>query len=915
MKKITFSLTLILCLVLCVFAFASCGPKKPAGGTTPSTTTAKTECNHVWGEFEVDTPATCSAPGVKSRYCTLCDAQDPDSITAIPTIPHTPGEEFVVDTEPTCTDGGFKSKHCTVCGLPVADTVLPIDPDPTKHKVEVWSTEPTLLNPVVHRTGECTLCHQEQAEDATFKHDVQVFTTAGGRYTAGGATLGEIRGDKHFYEAGNDLLVEYSILWNETLLNMYKNNMATIDTRIASTPAGTSGNSGIVRWELADDIKSEWCTSKFAGAFEVAALETSEPDSPYPRFDTTLDDVTAYPNIGGANAGDGQPLGETQWGWHRVSIRYRNEVTNVDAVKAGDDATYKLQVWVYIDGVLVLHNSATDHKWNGEDRKLFSAAPDGEGGIVYTENDALYLHGAFLDSRKMASGTGYFEIADYSVTVGADFVQNVTKMIVPVPDTLDVAEGVSVPSTMWYVAVHDHVPAAEYTEDVPATCTVAGSKSYHCTICGAIIAETVTPIEPLASGGHTPAENYTVDREPTCIALGSKSKHCTVCHEIIPETVEPIDMIAHVAKDDYTIDVPATCTTEGSKSKHCAVCDVVLADTIAPVQTDPNAHVVDSWTTTVQPTLLADGTKTGTCTLCSSPAVGTVPYVPDVQVFTSAKGKYSPNHATLGEIRGSEHFYDEGNDLLIEYSILWNETLPTNMYKSSGTWPCVDTRLASNEAGTTGNSCILRLDLVNDIPSEWVICRYAGGIEVGALETSEADSPYPRFNQNVADITAYPNIGGANAGDGTELGETRWGWHRVSIRYRNEVTNVEEVKAGAEATYKLQAWVYVDGDLIVHFSGTDHKWNAEDRKLFSAASDGEGGIVYTENDALYLHGAFLDSKRTNGEKSYYAIADYSATIGSTFVQDVKKATSPDLDAKLEVESGVFVPATMWYEAK
>ena len=74
MKKLTLALALILCLVLCVFAFASCGPKKPASttakGTTPASTTADTECNHVWGEFEVDTPATCTAPGVKSRYCT-----------------------------------------------------------------------------------------------------------------------------------------------------------------------------------------------------------------------------------------------------------------------------------------------------------------------------------------------------------------------------------------------------------------------------------------------------------------------------------------------------------------------------------------------------------------------------------------------------------------------------------------------------------------------------------------------------------------------------------------------------------------------------------------------------------------------------------------------------------------------------
>ena len=126
-------------------------------------------------------------------------------------------------------------------------------------------------------------------------------------------------------------------------------------------------------------------------------------------------------------------------------------MTNVDAVKGGADATYKLEVWVYIDGVLVLHNSASDHrKEDGADRKAFSAETDNAGGITYTENDSLFLHGAFLDSKKMTEGKGYFEIADYSVTVGTDFVQNVRKVTNPVATQLEVEADVFVPSTMWY---------------------------------------------------------------------------------------------------------------------------------------------------------------------------------------------------------------------------------------------------------------------------------------------------------------------------------------------------------------------------------------------------------------------------------------------------------------------------------
>ena len=228
--------------------------------------------------------------------------------------------------------------------------------------------------------------------------------------------------------------------------------------------------------------------------------------------------------------------------------------------------------------------------------------------------------------------------------------------------------------------------------------------------------------------------------------------------------------------------------------------------------------------------------------------------------------------------------------------------------------PAVDTRFTADRGGTSENKGIVRLELANDTASKWCVCKYAGGFT--AYGVSEPDNPYPRFENTVADPTAYPNLGGANAGDGQPLGDTQWGWHRVQIRVREGISNADAVKSGADATYYIQIWIYIDGVPVSHTSTTEITKDVQyDRQFFTAASDGEGGIVYTENDALYLHGAFLDSKRMKSDKGYFEIADYSATIGSAFVQDVKKATGPDLDAKLEVETGVFVPATMWYEAK
>ena len=431
MKKLSIILALVLCLVLCVFAFASCG-KKNATKTTAA---------------ESDPTASTTAQATAA----------PATTTKKQHV-HVPEENYTIDLQPTCSTEGEKSLYCAECGQAIPGTTEKIEIDPRAHKVEDWDTDaPTLLEPTGSRTGTCTYCQGEIHEDLTFEHDVQILTTSSGKISKNYATLGEIRGDKHFYPTdehpnGNDLLVEYSFLWNETLLNLYNTNdvMPAVDTRFTTSSSGTSGNMGIARLELANDTTSQWCICKFAGG--MTGYGTPEGDSPYSRFQTTVNDVTAYPNIGGANPGDGQPHGETQWGWHRISVRFREEVTNVDAVKGGAMATYYIQMWVYIDGDLVFHNSGTDHRKDsdGTDRKLYSAASDGTGGITYTENDDLYLHGAFLDSKRMKDGKGYYEIADYSATIGSDFVQNVKKVTNPVATTLEVEEGVTVPSTMWY---------------------------------------------------------------------------------------------------------------------------------------------------------------------------------------------------------------------------------------------------------------------------------------------------------------------------------------------------------------------------------------------------------------------------------------------------------------------------------
>ena len=339
---------------------------------------------------------------------------------------------------------------------------------------------------------------------------IQKWTSSNsGAYTPNRATLGDIRGNRHFYDEGNDLLIEYSVLWNESANNLSVAKIKTnqyynpyIDTRFTPTEAGTSGNKNIIYWSLADNCQGSDC--KFAGGFEWGGIDQNEADNPYPKFTASVWDaekqkyVTGdqrddFPNIGGVNAGDGTDQGDPQWGWHRVSIRYRQVVTNKAALIAantpGVEATYKLEMWVYIDGVLVVHSYQTDllQKDDGTDRKLYSASSDGSGGIAYVENDDLWLHGTFLHSIKAKTGeTVYFAIADYSATVGSDFVLPVEKNASPAAATYTTSDGTELPAAVWYrYATHNHVWAGQYTVDLQPTRQSAGSKSHHCTICGA----------------------------------------------------------------------------------------------------------------------------------------------------------------------------------------------------------------------------------------------------------------------------------------------------------------------------------------------------------------------------------------------------------------------------------------------
>ena len=831
MKKLSVILALVLCLVLSVFCFASCG-KKTAAATT-------------------GTEATAAA--------TTAQATTAAETTAAPTLAphvHTPEDHYTVDLKPTCSTPGEQSYYCEECGEKIPGTTVPIEIDPEAHVINEWVEDDiSLLNPTGVKTGHCTACDRDIVEDIAYE---PVIWNANDK-TSGNAVdkrlYSKIRGEDHFYPTetnpnGNDLLIEFSILYNETLSTLPG---ASFDITVGD-------GSDFVNIKLSSDANARYGT--IVGGFSArdrndgngAILSTPSAAA------IEADPNAKYPSIG-------------EYGWHRVAVRVHQEADIVD-----DAVAYTYTGEAYLDGNLILAFDLS--KWAaGTPGALLFTATIEEGNLVYADNDGArsWAEIAIYDFYKSADI--YCAIADTYMTCGQDFIQEVVPAVDPADAMLEVAEGVELPAKMWYTAPHDHVAASEYTVDVAPTCTTAGSKSYHCAICGAIIADTVTQVEPTGDA-HVPAAEFTVDTPATCTALGSRSKHCTVCGAIIDETVEPVAMLAHTPATEYTVDLAATCTTAGSKSKRCTVCDAIIADTVTPIDVDPDAHVVTDWTTTVEASLLADGSKNGDCTLCGANVVKVVAYVPTVlKSSDKSKGTWDVR-PTFATIQGEQHFYPDesngnlGNDLLIEFSILWNDTMAT-VYGSGSTF----------DIGVNNGSDLANIDL-----------QSATSGNFSAKERTGTTYVYPTPAAIEADASVkHPTIG-AN------------GWHRVGVRVHQEAAIVADA---VQYTYLIT--VYLDGEMILKYDSSAWATSTPGALLFTATIE-DGDLVYADNTNSAAKANITIVDYYKGSGNYLVIADEYMTCGTDFVQQVEAVADPAA-ATFSPAEGVELSAAMYFKAK
>ncbi len=150
-------------------------------------------------------------------------------------------------------------------------------------------------------------------------------------------------------------------------------------------------------------------------------------------------------------------------------------------------------------------------------------------------------------------------------------------------------------------AYENHTPVT--VKGTAATCTADGkTDGSKCSVCGKIL----TAQKTILATGHKYATTWTTDKAATCTAEGSKSHHCTVCGAKKDVTVIP--KLDHKF-GDWTTTKDETCDEAGTQLRKCSTCGTIETRSIPAT-----GH--DYTETVVKPTYFADGYTLHKCSIC-----------------------------------------------------------------------------------------------------------------------------------------------------------------------------------------------------------------------------------------------------------------------------------------------------------
>ena len=150
--------------------------------------------------------------------------------------------------------------------------------------------------------------------------------------------------------------------------------------------------------------------------------------------------------------------------------------------------------------------------------------------------------------------------------------------------------------------IHEHIPAEEWVETVPATCSTPGTEVRYCTICTEIVETRDTAV--------TDHLDTTVDEvAATCTEDGYKKVFCNDCQTYIVDEVYPATNHADTTLEE----ADATCTEDGYKKVFCNDCQTYISE-----ETYPATGHGASRQELVLATCTEDGYVREICTVCNT---------------------------------------------------------------------------------------------------------------------------------------------------------------------------------------------------------------------------------------------------------------------------------------------------------
>ena len=159
-----------------------------------------------------------------------------------------------------------------------------------------------------------------------------------------------------------------------------------------------------------------------------------------------------------------------------------------------------------------------------------------------------------------------------------------------------------------------HTPVLQGYKD--STCTEEGyTGDTVCSECGELLKKG----ESIMMKDHEWDSDYTIDQPAACTVAGSKSIHCSICDTVKEGTEQSIAATGH-SWGTGKVTAAATCTEAGTKTYTCSSCNASRTESIAAT-----GHTYGAWAVVEAATTRQEGREERICDTCEHVDVRVIP--------------------------------------------------------------------------------------------------------------------------------------------------------------------------------------------------------------------------------------------------------------------------------------------------